>query len=211
MSFGTLQGRRDRLPAQQGGGRIKLGEGVHGDDARLAVQRITGNRGCGRGGGVRCGGLLGCLGGPGAHSDDGFALGEVAGEPAAWYTMPDPTPGGPGYTLTPCAIPWPPNSNGVDIVTVADIMGHARIDTVRLYTRSSEADRARAIEKILITRRIARSRSQPQLTPNSRSISVDFRRVLRRPPGGPSQKRISRAGCRGTPRLGNSRGAPPLG
>jgi site-specific recombinase XerD len=41
--------------------------------------------------------------------------------------------------------------NGVDIVTVADIMGHARIDTVRLYTRSSEADRARAIEKILIT------------------------------------------------------------
>lgn len=40
--------------------------------------------------------------------------------------------------------------NGTDIVTVADILGHARIDTW-LYTRSSEADRARAIEKTLIT------------------------------------------------------------
>jgi integrase/recombinase XerC len=31
--------------------------------------------------------------------------------------------------------------NGVDIVTVADIMGHARIDTVRLYTRSPAPSR----------------------------------------------------------------------
>jgi hypothetical protein len=36
-------------------------------------------------------------------------------------------------------------------VTVADILGHARTGTVRLYTRSSEADHARAIEKTLIT------------------------------------------------------------
>jgi integrase/recombinase XerC len=41
--------------------------------------------------------------------------------------------------------------NGVDIVIVADLMGHATLDTTRSYTRSSEADRARAIEAALIT------------------------------------------------------------
>jgi site-specific recombinase XerD len=41
--------------------------------------------------------------------------------------------------------------NNVDIVIVADLMGHATLDTTRSYTRSSEADRARAIEKTLIT------------------------------------------------------------
>jgi integrase len=40
--------------------------------------------------------------------------------------------------------------NGVDIVIVADLMGHATPDTTRSYTRSSEADRARAIETALI-------------------------------------------------------------
>jgi integrase len=40
--------------------------------------------------------------------------------------------------------------NGVDIVIVADLMGHATLDTTRSYTRSSEADRARAIETALI-------------------------------------------------------------
>lgn len=41
--------------------------------------------------------------------------------------------------------------NGIDIVTVADILGHARVDTVRIYTRSSETDRARAIERTLVS------------------------------------------------------------
>lgn len=41
--------------------------------------------------------------------------------------------------------------NGVDIVIVADLMGHATLDTTRSYTRSSETDRARAIETVLIT------------------------------------------------------------
>ena len=40
--------------------------------------------------------------------------------------------------------------NGVDIVVVADLMGHATLDTTRSYTRSSEADRARAIDQALI-------------------------------------------------------------
>ena len=40
--------------------------------------------------------------------------------------------------------------NGVDIVVVADVMGHATLDTTRSYTRSSEADRARAIDQALI-------------------------------------------------------------
>lgn len=41
--------------------------------------------------------------------------------------------------------------NGIDIVIVADLMGHATLDTTRSYTRSSETDRARAIETALIT------------------------------------------------------------
>jgi site-specific recombinase XerD len=39
---------------------------------------------------------------------------------------------------------------GVDIVIVADLMGHATLDTTRSYTRSSESDRARAIEQALL-------------------------------------------------------------
>lgn len=41
--------------------------------------------------------------------------------------------------------------NGVDIVIVADLMGNATLDTTRGYTRSSETDRARAIETALLT------------------------------------------------------------
>jgi site-specific recombinase XerD len=41
--------------------------------------------------------------------------------------------------------------NGVDIVIVADLMGHATLDTTRSYTRSCENDRAHAIETALIT------------------------------------------------------------
>lgn len=40
--------------------------------------------------------------------------------------------------------------NGVDSVIVADLMGHTTPDTTRSYTRSSETDRARAIETALI-------------------------------------------------------------
>lgn len=40
--------------------------------------------------------------------------------------------------------------NGVDVVTVADLMGHAKLDSTRIYTRSSSADRARAIEQVLL-------------------------------------------------------------
>jgi len=34
---------------------------------------------------------------------------------------------------------------GTDLVTVADMLGHARLDTVRLYTRPTAADRERAL------------------------------------------------------------------
>jgi integrase/recombinase XerC len=34
---------------------------------------------------------------------------------------------------------------GTDLVTVADLLGHARLDTVRTYTRPTDADRARAL------------------------------------------------------------------
>ena len=32
-----------------------------------------------------------------------------------------------------------------DVITVADMLGHARLDTVRLYTHPSAADRERAL------------------------------------------------------------------
>lgn len=41
---------------------------------------------------------------------------------------------------------------GVDIVTVADLMGHASIETTRAYTRASEADLASAVEKLYTER-----------------------------------------------------------
>ena len=34
---------------------------------------------------------------------------------------------------------------GTDLVAVADMLGHARLDTVRLYTHPSAADRERAL------------------------------------------------------------------
>lgn len=40
--------------------------------------------------------------------------------------------------------------NGVDVVTVADLMGHAKLDSTRVYTRSSAAGRARAIDTALL-------------------------------------------------------------
>ena len=36
-------------------------------------------------------------------------------------------------------------SGGTDLVALADMLGHARLDTVRLYTHSSAADRERAL------------------------------------------------------------------
>jgi len=69
----------------------------------------------------------------------------------AWCTSPATrTPASRGSTRTPCGTRSEPSCNGVDIVVVADVMGHATLDTTRSYTRSSEADRARAIDQALI-------------------------------------------------------------
>ena len=38
--------------------------------------------------------------------------------------------------------------SGVDIVTVAELMGHASLETTRLYTRPSEADMQRAVDAL---------------------------------------------------------------
>jgi integrase/recombinase XerD len=38
--------------------------------------------------------------------------------------------------------------NGVDIVTVAELMGHASLETTRLYTRPREADMQRAVDAL---------------------------------------------------------------
>ena len=36
--------------------------------------------------------------------------------------------------------------SGVDLVTVAELMGHASLETTRLYTRPSKADMQRAVD-----------------------------------------------------------------
>jgi site-specific recombinase XerD len=36
--------------------------------------------------------------------------------------------------------------SGVDLVTVAELMGHASLETTRLYTRPSAADMQRAVD-----------------------------------------------------------------
>lgn len=68
-----------------------------------------------------------------------------------WSTSPaTPTPASPGSTHTPCAtFATQLLRNGV--VIVADLMGHATLDTTRSYIRSSETERARAVETALIT------------------------------------------------------------
>ena len=40
--------------------------------------------------------------------------------------------------------------NGVDIVTVAELMGHASLETTRLYTRPSEADMQQAVDLLSV-------------------------------------------------------------
>lgn len=42
--------------------------------------------------------------------------------------------------------------SGVDVVLVAELMGHARLDTTRRYTLPTDADREAAIEKLLVDR-----------------------------------------------------------
>ncbi len=40
--------------------------------------------------------------------------------------------------------------SGVDLVTVAELMGHASLETTRLYTRPTAADMQRAVDLLSV-------------------------------------------------------------
>jgi integrase/recombinase XerC len=42
--------------------------------------------------------------------------------------------------------------SGVDLVTVAEIGGHTRLDTLRIYTRPTDADKRAALDHLTIDR-----------------------------------------------------------
>lgn len=65
--------------------------------------------------------------------------------PPAWRRPPPHTPGG-----TPS--PPPSSGGGTALVLVAELLGHARLDTVRSYTRPSADDRAKALDLLPIDR-----------------------------------------------------------
>jgi integrase/recombinase XerC len=39
---------------------------------------------------------------------------------------------------------------GIDLVTVAELMGHARLETTRIYSRPTKVDRERALDALLV-------------------------------------------------------------
>ncbi|WP_322756030.1 hypothetical protein [Frankia sp. Cas3] len=45
----------------------------------------------------------------------------------------------------------PPTSfrGGTDLVTVAELLGHTRLETVRIYTKPTEDDKIRALDHLI--------------------------------------------------------------
>ncbi|WP_416211496.1 tyrosine-type recombinase/integrase [Frankia sp. Cas3] len=39
---------------------------------------------------------------------------------------------------------------GTDLVTVAELLGHSRLETVRIYTQPTEDDKIRALDHLIV-------------------------------------------------------------
>lgn len=64
---------------------------------------------------------------------------------AAHFTSLDPL-GLAVSAHTSCGTPWPPSlRGGADPVLVADLLGHADLGTLKIYTQPNDADRERAL------------------------------------------------------------------
>ncbi len=59
------------------------------------------------------------------------------GQPASWTWTTKPPPTSFATTLI---------RGGTDLVIVAELLGHSRLDTVRVYTRPTAQDQAKALE-----------------------------------------------------------------
>jgi site-specific recombinase XerD len=56
----------------------------------------------------------------------------------------------PAWRLVPGSLTAPLVRGHADLVIAAELLGHARLETTRLYTRPSAEDRAKAIDLLVV-------------------------------------------------------------
>jgi len=79
---------------------------------------------------------------------DSRPVGSAPAGAVVWLTTASP-PTSAATRSPPLITSFP---GGTDLVVVADLLGHARLDTVRACTRPAEDDRAKALSLLLTDR-----------------------------------------------------------